>query len=902
MILNQLFENQPAPSGSAYDRGGADAWYHRGRHPHKIVDGREVALTDPEEIADYNRGYDDEGIEGRHQGKQYDVREETSDSCDAFRHNLRQQVQQRAAGDQADLAIAQARDPGQWQWQAGDQVLSKKTGKTYSIIGPALDRKLGAMYLYQRGQKGSPDWEQGRFIAHKAHQTLVKINESDVREQAVGEADNGPQTPIEKARARGWFDAMELRFRDPFGTSKPELSAAYIKGYKAARHKQQRLKFDRIAPLPESDVTEAKPVAQTIDHAVWSKKSPDDQRFLKQLHPKLKITNVPPPPRAEKPPKVKPDLWKIALKAEDVWGNIFPDGDPVDYMYPYLKSLGIPIEKQFDVLNKAIKLHVDKKGYYHWLEASWDNVAKDRQMPDIVRLDNNPWRTNESVAEAGPFSYGVKKPRRGTVAHTLAQRSRAQDLKHTAIEPRDQQVGVAKIITGHDLCPACSGADIKTYSDGEKECNQCHQTWDVKGMAEGSDILKVGTSVRVPHKGKMVPGKIVRYDSGKGGYSPAYVVDIGEYESKIVPVHNVKQGVAEGANEPKDPVEQVGAYWYNWAHGTGPWRSESDARTKSKPHKPEDSYDPDDRAGVQLEGVVMTPAVAIPHRKSEPISPKQQKTNDREVKLLKKYREKGLDISAGLKRLGKFKSKHGLEEQGVMENAEELNVGDPVIITGNVKFQGKTGDIDSFGQDKRFVIVNLYNHGKHSFHSSDVSRNEYADSEEEHDEWTDIKEASDISGLLAASQLNKQFRIRAAATDNGKPFSKSYRVKAQSARVAKEKLMRYLTTGDRVLSDVELGDAVEITSGKIKEAGETRHVLYLNGKAAAHYPTKEEAQQQAALVKAKVPNTQVDIRSAQAGLAEERVRLDARCWRNKKIGNPKTKLKGGVRVNNCVPK
>ena len=80
MILNQLFENSRAPSGSAYDRGGADAWYHRGRHPHKIVDGREVALTDPQEIADYNRGYDDEGIEGRHQGKQYDVREQKTRS------------------------------------------------------------------------------------------------------------------------------------------------------------------------------------------------------------------------------------------------------------------------------------------------------------------------------------------------------------------------------------------------------------------------------------------------------------------------------------------------------------------------------------------------------------------------------------------------------------------------------------------------------------------------------------------------------------------------------------------------------------------------------------------------------------------------------------------------------
>ena len=35
---------------------------------------------------------------------------------------------------------------------------------------------------------------------------------------------------------------------------------------------------------------------------------------------------------------------------------------------------------------------------------------------------------------------------------------------------------------------------------------------------------------------------------------------------------------------------------------------------------------------------------------------------------------------------------------------------------------------------------------------------------------------------------------------------------------------------------------------------------------------------------------------------EEKVRLDPHCWHNKKIGKPKTKVKGGVRVNNCVPK
>ncbi len=67
----------------------------------------------------------------------------------------------------------------------------------------------------------------------------------------------------------------------------------------------------------------------------------------------------------------------------------------------------------------------------------------------------------------------------------------------------------------------------------------------------------------------------------------------------------------------------------------------------------------------------------------------------------------------------------------VAENAEELNIGDDVIITGNVQFQGKTGMIVDFGDMKRFVVVDLYNHGKHSFHSSDVSFNDYADSDDE---------------------------------------------------------------------------------------------------------------------------------------------------------------------------
>lgn len=68
----------------------------------------------------------------------------------------------------------------------------------------------------------------------------------------------------------------------------------------------------------------------------------------------------------------------------------------------------------------------------------------------------------------------------------------------------------------------------------------------------------------------------------------------------------------------------------------------------------------------------------------------------------------------------------------VYSGAEDLSIGDPVIITGKgIEFEGTTGEIIDFGDMKRFVVVNLYNHGPHSFHSSDVSFNEYAGSDEE---------------------------------------------------------------------------------------------------------------------------------------------------------------------------
>lgn len=77
----------------------------------------------------------------------------------------------------------------------------------------------------------------------------------------------------------------------------------------------------------------------------------------------------------------------------------------------------------------------------------------------------------------------------------------------------------------------------------------------------------------------------------------------------------------------------------------------------------------------------------------------------------------------------------------LFENAgSRLQIGDPVIITGNVQFQGSTGDVREIGRGGRFVVVDLYNYGPHSFHASDVSYNDYADSDQEEADMYDRDE------------------------------------------------------------------------------------------------------------------------------------------------------------------
>jgi hypothetical protein len=87
----------------------------------------------------------------------------------------------------------------------------------------------------------------------------------------------------------------------------------------------------------------------------------------------------------------------------------------------------------------------------------------------------------------------------------------------------------------------------------------------------------------------------------------------------------------------------------------------------------------------------------------------------------------------------------------------------------------------------------------------------------------------------------------------------------------------------------------------------TPYSVYIKGKKWKDFATDDHAQAVANKLKAKFradgrdPETITIAPTNMSEAQATKTRLDPKCWSGKKIGTPKTKVKGGVRVNNCVP-
>ena len=103
------------------------------------------------------------------------------------------------------------------------------------------------------------------------------------------------------------------------------------------------------------------------------------------------------------------------------------------------------------------------------------------------------------VDEAGPFSYGARKPRKGSVADLAAQKRKEQERNKQPAEPRDHMVGVARVVKeGEDLSQysterlkayvkKVSGGGVPAFGSGAKlKRVQAELKRREQGVAEGS--------------------------------------------------------------------------------------------------------------------------------------------------------------------------------------------------------------------------------------------------------------------------------------------------------------------------------------------------------------------------------------------------------------------------------
>lgn len=90
------------------------------------------------------------------------------------------------------------------------------------------------------------------------------------------------------------------------------------------------------------------------------------------------------------------DINRIAFKIEQIVSEVFPDGDPIDKIAPWLKNnFDINNWDITKILDKAVKVLGKYKGYHEYLANQWDSYTEmyldaNKGLKDMH--PDNPWK------------------------------------------------------------------------------------------------------------------------------------------------------------------------------------------------------------------------------------------------------------------------------------------------------------------------------------------------------------------------------------------------------------------------------------------------------------------------------------------------------------------------------
>lgn len=86
-------------------------------------------------------------------------------------------------------------------------------------------------------------------------------------------------------------------------------------------------------------------------------------------------------------------LRKVADAISRYAGEVFPDGDPIDFLIPWFRKQGYDQHDISKILNAAARKYLGVSSYYEYLANLYDDFVADN--PGEYGLDprNNPWRS-----------------------------------------------------------------------------------------------------------------------------------------------------------------------------------------------------------------------------------------------------------------------------------------------------------------------------------------------------------------------------------------------------------------------------------------------------------------------------------------------------------------------------
>jgi len=181
---------------------------------------------------------------------------------------------------------------------------------------------------------------------------------------------------------------------------------------------------------------------------------------------------------------------------------------------------------------------------------STEEITEDYQTAAREREVNRKVKKHEDKADSGlaaSMKYSGKAGARGRRQETKHQTALLGLLKRAG----NEQESPRTYGRGGKLIKKGSRAEVQEEVEMESYGNPF--TPGVAGTFASPNFrggLKAGDKVKVPHKGKTVKGKIVRFDDGGTDkhrqHGGGYVVDVGEYSSITVPHHKiVKEGTEQ---------------------------------------------------------------------------------------------------------------------------------------------------------------------------------------------------------------------------------------------------------------------------------------------------------------------------------------------------------------------